>query len=287
MNIRKRAGLVTVAIIGLLSAAVSVAALCRVVPAIRAGNWDNAVAESLAAVVAGSIGFGFLGVVAIQWKWMAEMDRLRAAHPDQQWLWRSDWAAGRVDDSNRRKMRILWLYAILLTVPSAPLFFLVPKDIAVNYNYIAVLAFVFPAAGIGLMVWALKATKCWRKFGRSSFAMASVPCAVGQGVVGAIEFQKPFQTDAEFHLELTCTRSVRKKGSDGKTRTDEEDIWSGEKGTRLDARGTVPVEFQLPANARETDIRKSDKQITWRLDVKAPVVGTPYKASFEVPVFKV
>ena len=287
MKIRKRAGLVAMAIFGLPWAAVSVAALVQTNRYIQAGNWNSTVAELAAAVATGLIGFGLLGVVAIQWKWMSEMDRLQATHPDQQWLWRSDWAAGRADDSGRRKMRIIWLFAILLTGMSAPLFFVVPKSIAANHNDIAVLSLVLPAAGIGLIYSAINATKRWRKFGQSSFVMTCVPCAVCRGVVGTITFQKTFQTGVEFSLELTCIRRARNNGSDGRTRMNTDDVWSDIKKARLDAGGTVPVEFQLPANALETDIQTSDRQITWRLNVDAPVPGTACKASFDVPVFKV
>ncbi len=287
MKSRKRAGLVALAIFGLPWAALSVAAFVQTVSYIQSQNWHSVMSELIAAALLGLIGFGILGAVIIQWKPMTETDRLRAAHPDQQWLWRSDWAAGRVDDSNRRKMRLLWLFSILWTVLSSPFLFFVPKDVIMNHDYPALLVLVFPAASIGWIFLALKATKRWRKFGQSSFVMSNAPCSVGKGVAGAVEFQKSFQTDAEFHLELTCIRRVRKKGTDGKTRTDVDDIWSDKKNARLDARGTVPVEFQLPANARETDMRTNDKQITWQLNIEAPVAGAGYKALFEVPVFKI
>jgi hypothetical protein len=43
--------------------------------------------------------------------------------------------------------------------------------------------------------------------------------------------------------------------ANGKSYAEEEDLWIDTAKARLDARGMVPVKFQLPATARETDIR--------------------------------
>jgi hypothetical protein len=184
-------------------------------------------------------------------------------------------------------MRLLWLFATLWTALFSPLLYFTPKDVVTNHDYVALLVLAFPIASLGWIFWALQATKRWRAFGQSSFVMSKAPCAAGSGVVGTVEFQKTVHTDAEFQLELTCIRRSRKKGADGKIRTALDDVWSGENTTRLDASGKIPVEFQLPANARETDIRTNDNQITWQLNIQAPAASVGYKASFEVPVFNV
>jgi len=287
MKSRKRAGLIALAIFGLPWAGLSVAEFVQTAPHVLSQDWHGSMPGLIGAAVLGLIGFGILGTVFIQWGRMTEADRLRAAHPDQQWLWRSDWAAGRTDDSNCRKMRLLWLFAILWTALFSPLLYFTPKDVVTNQDYSALWGLAFPIASLGWIFWALKATKRWRAFGQSSFVMSNAPCAVVSGVVGTVKFQKTFQTDAEFELELTCIRRSRNKGADGKIRTHVDDVWSGKHTARLDAGGKVPVEFQLPANARETDIRTNDNQITWQLDIEAPVASIGYKASFEVPVFKV
>jgi hypothetical protein len=287
MTIRKRAGLVGITIFGLPWAAVGVLALRSIPDSLRNNKWDEVLGESAAGGATGLIGFGILSAVVIQWKGMAAMDRLRGANPDKQWLWRPDWAAGRADDVTHRRMWLLWSLAALWTVLFAPLLYFSPKFVAVTYNYPALLLLILPVASIGWIYGAVKFSERWRKFGQSSFVMGSLPFSARGEVAGAIEFQKPFPTGVKFHLELTCTRHFKRKGSNGKTYNEEEDLWSDEATAQLDARGMVPVAFELPANARETDIRESEKGITWQLDVKAPVKGTPYKASFDVPVFKV
>jgi hypothetical protein len=287
MNIRKRAGLVGLTVFGLPWAAVGVLALHSIPASLRDNKWDEVLGESAAGGFTGWIGFGILSAVAIQWKGMAAMDRSRGANPDKQWLWRPDWAAGRSEDLTHRKIWLLWSLAVLWTGLFAPLLYFLPKNVAATNNYPALLLLILPVASLGWIYGAVRFSRRWRKFGQSSFEMASQPFSIGGQVAGAIEFQKPFPTDAKFHLELTCTRHFKRKGSNGKTYNEEEDLWSDESTAQLDARGMVPVAFQLPANARETDIRESEKGITWQLDVKAPVKGTPYKASFDVPVFKV
>jgi hypothetical protein len=284
MTIRKRAGLVGISIFGLPFAAASVASFYSIPASLRDNNAGDALVASLVGAIVGWFGFGILGAVVIQWNWIAALDRLRDAHPGKQWLWRADWAAGRADDLTQRKMRTMWFFALLWTVLFVPFSYFALKNVATTAQYPLLILLIFPAASLGWIYGAIRYSARWRKFGQSSFVMAGVPFSIGGQVAGAIQFQKPFPPGATFHLELTCTRQIKTKDSAGKSFTDEDDIWSDKTTAQLDARGMVPVKFQLPGNVPETDMRDSDNQITWQLEVKAPVKGTAYKASFDVPV---
>jgi hypothetical protein len=86
--------------------------------------------------------------------------------------------------------------------------------------------------------------------------------------------------------QLRCIRRVTSRTGNRRS-TKETEFWQEERTARLDARGMLPVEFHVPVDARETDIRNRNNQIVGQLDVDAPMPGVKYAAWFEVPVFKV
>ena len=287
-----RTGLVFLTLFALPWAAISVAGVVQAVNYARAGNLHDAIFEAIAVILCGCMGFGILTAVFVKWKVAAQATRGRAKHPNEPWLWRPDWAAGRVEDSTHSKMVLLWMFAVCWNAVSLPILFLVLHEVIVKKNFPILLALLFPCIGFGLVVWARKATARWRKFGKSVFVMSNVPGVIGGALAGAIEFQKPLQTDVEFQLQLSCIQRKTRAGgvsmkSNNRSSMVETGLWQEEKTVQIDARGTIPVEFLVPAKARAADIQKGSNQIIWRLDVDAPVAGLSYSASFDVPVFKV
>ncbi len=287
-----RTGLILVTLFALPFAALSIVSLTQAIAYARTGDWHNAVFETMAVIVLGCIGFGILTVVFFKWKVAIQTARGRAKYPDKPWLWRSDWAAGRITDSAHSNLIGWWLIAICYNTFTLPILILVPHEVVVKGNYRALVALLFPCIGIVLIAVATITTRRWRKFGKSVFVMSNVPGVIGGALAGSIEFQKPLQTDVEFQLQLSCIQRKTRAGgvsmkSNNRSSMVETELWQEEKTVRMDARGTIPVEFLVPAKARAADIQKSSNQIIWRLDVDAQVPDASYAASFDVPVFKV
>jgi hypothetical protein len=61
-----------------------------------------------------------------------------------------------------------------------------PKEFFDKGNKLAVLGLLFPAVGAGLLVWAVRATLRWRKFGSSTFEMTTLPGVIGGPLRGTI-----------------------------------------------------------------------------------------------------
>ena len=286
-------GLIILTLFALPWVAISIGALIQALHYVRAGNWHDAIGETIAVILCGSIGFGILTAVILKWKVADQSAKGRAEHPNEPWLWRPDWTVGRVTDSTQSNMVLLWLFAVCWNAVSLPISVLVLNDVMMKGNYRALLGLIFQCFGIFLILWARKTTARWRKFGKSVFVMSSVPGVVGGTLAGAIEFEKPIQTEVEFNLELSCIQRKTRAGGvsvQGKNRSSsmqETELWQEEKAVQLDARGAIPIEFLIPAKARAADIQKGNNQIIWRLTVDAPVAGVSYTASFDVPVFKV
>jgi hypothetical protein len=285
-------GLIILTLFALPWAAISIGALIQAVHYVQAGNWHDAIFETVAVILCGCIGFGILTAVVLKWKVAVQSAKGRAEHPNEPWLWRPDWAVGRVGDSTQSTMVLLWMFAVCWNVVSLPISVLVLNDAITKGSYRALLGLIFQCVGIALIFWARKTTARWRKFGKSVFVMSNVPGVVGGALAGAIEFQKAVQTGVEFNLELSCIQRKARKGGvsvQGSNRNSmvETELWQEEKTVQLDARGAIPVEFLIPAKARAADVQKGSNQIIWRLTVDAPVAGVSYTASFDVPVFKV
>jgi len=285
-------GLIFVTLFALPWAAISVAALVQTITYVCAGNFRDAIFEAIAVILCGCLGFGLLATVFARWKVAVRAARGRAKHPNEPWLWRPDWAAGRVEDSTFSSM-VFWLFfAVCYNAASLPILFLVLHEVIVKQNYRILLALLFPCIGVVLIAVATLTTRRWRKFGKSVFVMSNVPGVIGGALAGSIEFQKPLQTDVEFQLQLSCIQRKTRAGGvsvQGKNRSSmvETELWQEEQAVQLDEHGTIPVEFLVPAKARAADIQKDSNQIIWRLNVDAPVSGVSYAASFDVPVFKV
>ena len=216
--------------------------------------------------------------------------RLQAENPSSPWLWRADWAEGRADSKTKSTMLMAWIFAIFWNTISWGIVFLVPSQ---NYREkpASLLALLFPAVGIGLLIWAVRETLQLLEFGKTSFQMTSVPLVVGKEFRGAIQARFPKPPQHGIRLKLSCiNRLVSGTGRDQTTQEkiiwrDEHtvspaELYAGPTGT------TIPVSFHIPFDARQTDLSNPRDAIFWMLEADADVPGVDYKDCFEVPVFR-
>ena len=80
-------------------------------------------------------------------------------------------ASTRVRSNTRSNLIGAWVFAVVWTLISAPLLFFIPREL--ERKPIAVIGFIFPIIGIGLLSWALMLTLRWRRFGPAWFEMAA------------------------------------------------------------------------------------------------------------------
>jgi hypothetical protein len=209
---------------------------------------------------------------------------------EKPWLARADWAAGRITSSSRGAVFLIWVFAAFWTAVSIFIVLsVVPREWH-RGNHIVLLVLLFPIVGVAMLIYALKVTRVWRRYGQSVFEMAAVPGAAGGTLEGLIELSTRLRPEHGLHLRLSCIR--RSTTGTGKDRTTTEKIlWQDEKWLRPDlpepeGRTGIPVYFKLPASQPESTLGKGDG-IYWQLEASAKVPGPNFHASFEVPVFKV
>jgi hypothetical protein len=257
------------------------------VAALRAAgvrDWGQAGFLSIFALVFGGVGIG--GIVAVlRGRRGAEAARAREArHPEAPWLWREDWAARRITDASVAEMGFAWAFAILWNLVSAPAAVVGVRAALREGNRAAMIALLFPTVGVGLLVWAIRATIRRRRYGTSVLELDTLPAVVGHALEGTLRTPAGLRPPEGFRVVLSCIRRVT-SGSGRNRSTSERILWQEEHRTGASGTG-VPVAFAIPADAAPSEPVRANDRTLWRLEVSAEVPGVDYAAGFEVPVFR-
>jgi hypothetical protein len=255
------------------------------------GNWREALYFALFAVVFGGVGFGGLALVLLGKRKLEEQESLKTKHPDEPWLWQKDWAAGRVEDASRLGAWGAWAFALLWNLVSLPAGYAGVRAALYENNKAGMIALLFPLVGLGLAVWAVRATVRLKKYGSSRFELSTLPGVIGHTIAGTVRVPSQLNPAEGFYIVLSCVRRITTRGKDSST-TDSI-LWQEERYIRAeqsrDAGGMntrIPIAFRLPADAKPCDSTDPNDRILWRLQVSAEVPGVDYASLFEVPVFR-
>ena len=253
-------------------------------------DWQQVLFLSIFAVTFGGVGFGLM--FAAQWgkRKLAEDERLRGLHPDQPWMWKSEWASGRISGSNKGTMWFAWGFAILWNLISCPTAIFLPEEIEKG-NHLAALGFLFPIVGVGLLWWAVRSTIRYRRFGTSTLQMDTLPGVIGGKLRGTIRTRLQEKPSDGVKVSIHCVRRTQTRS--GKNRSSSEKVlWEESRtlGREHLYRGRegidVPVDFHIPFDNLPSDESDRYNKIVWRVGARAAVRGVDYETQFEVPVFK-
>jgi hypothetical protein len=182
----------------------------------------------------------------------------------------------------------VWGFAAFWNLISAPIPFLLVEEVLQKKNYIALVGLLFTAVGIGLLVWAVRRTMEWKRFGPTPGTLDRFSGSIGGHVGGTIDLNLMHDPANNFQMTLTNLKSYI-SGS-GKNRSRKETAkWqdmivahseSTGSGTRLTFR------FDVPEGLRESDAeQEGDTYYIWRLDLTAELDGTDLNRSFDIPVY--
>jgi hypothetical protein len=264
-----------------LSIAALLAALVAVTRA-RDGKWEQAALAASLALACGGAGIGAAWWVRHHARATDTSERLRAAHPDEPWMWREDWAAGEVRTSARRDAKRLTIIAIAWCVVTFPIFFIVAHRAIRDADYSSLPSLIFPLVGVLMLAWAMPMRRRLRKYGESGFAMASVSGQIGGSLTGSIHLDKPLPAGERVALELECVNRTT-RGHWHSLTTWDWTLWRAGQTSVTDSAGAIPVAFMIGPDCKPTDDSNPDSRIVWRLSAKAG----RYRAEFEVPVFRI
>ncbi len=240
-------------------------------------------------VVFSGIGLGLMCLAIFGSKFLKRQQRAQAEHPAEPWLWREDWAQGRIKGNTRSGMISAWIFAALWNAVAMPMLFVIPQQAA--KKPVAYLGLIFPVAGVFLLVRAIRLTLAYCEFGKTYFEMTPVPGVIGGELKGMIQARFPHSPDHGIQLRISCVNRVTSGSGDSQS-TSENILWRGE--TNLSsgqvypgpAGTSIPVSFHIPWDAQPTETRSPRDTIVWQLEALADVPGVDYHDIFAVPVFR-
>ena len=240
-------------------------------------------------LVFSGVGFGLMATSVVGARRLTRQKALEALRPTEPWLWREDWAQGRIQSKTRNDTIGAWIFAIFWNLVSAPTLILVPKAAAAKPA--VYIALIFPVIGVFLLIRAIRQTIAYAEFGRTYFEMASVPGVIGGEISGTVQARFPHSPYHGILLRLTSVHRFR-TGSGNSQSTTEQILWRDEHklssgqlcpgpiGT------TFPVSFRIPWDAQATVKLNPRDEYVWLLEALADVPGVDYHDIFEVPVFR-
>ena len=220
----------------------------------------------------------------------------RARYPDAPWMWTGEWSRGRIRFSSRGPVAVTWGVLLVLAGGLSFVSFMNRHMIlaALNESPLGVIAF-YLVFSLLLSLGFLAAVSLLRghlAFGGSTFHV-SRPCGVvGGELAGVIHTGMRAIPEQGFELRLRCTR--RGPGSDGSAEAGDDGVrlWQAdakvppEEAGMDSGRVTIPVRFEIPADAPESDAWSPDTRVEWTLSAASWAGGRAYYSEFGVPVFR-
>ncbi len=259
--------------------------------ALQDGETTNALVMLIAALAFGGFGLGVLALTSAGFRSQAREASLRATYPSEPWKWRDDWAIGQVRSMEKSTTWFFWGFALLWNLIAAPTLIFLPEEIFEKENYAALLGFLFPIVGIGLIVVAVRKTMQRVKYGDCLFQMVRVPGILGGEVTGNILLPRGLPTAQALNVRLSCIHRQLRKTNKG-TSTHEEVQWQTEQSVaQLSPTGegvtqSATVRFLVPYDLSPTGQIDERNSVFWKLEATAAVPGVDFATSFEIPVFK-
>jgi hypothetical protein len=202
------------------------------------------------------------------------------------WLARPEWADNRIRSSARSGMYAIWFFAVIWNAISLPTTFIV-LNVWHKEGALVLIFLLFPLVGIGLLSWALKLTREWRRFGNTPLTMDPFPGAIGGDVGGEIELQVPYEPALACEVTLGSLYSYESGSGENSSRQERVD-WqdSGYAQVERTAQGMrLRFRFAVPAGLRPSEEEIGDDYNFWRLSIKAELPGGALNRSFTIPVY--
>lgn len=232
-----------------------------------------------------SIGYGLMAAALVGGRIARRQELARSTTPDAPWLWREDWASGRIGTNAGAAAWGVTIFATFwnsISIPTAILVFTTKTDAERGAEWVIA---AFPLIGAFLAAWAGYLWLRRLRWGGSEFEMAAVPGVLGGPLAGVIHVPARVEPLNGFLVRLACVRRVEVDGPN-ESRTEDQTLWEHDYQLMRDLadateRTLIPVQFVIPY-----ELPPSDDDVTWKLSAQAETRGVDFHAEFEAPVFK-
>ncbi|HJP18234.1 MAG TPA: hypothetical protein QF468_06265 [Nitrospinota bacterium] len=284
---KSKIGFFVTLLFSLLFCAVGVVAGVVSIRLVFQGELREATFAGLFALAFGTAGFSILVSTWLYRQKALREAEAKAEHPNEPWRWNALWATGRIQSNNKKKMLFFWLFAVLWNAVTSPLLLMLPDHLGKSNKGELFLAMMFPAIGVGLLIWAIVRTLHWWRFGDVIFEMTSFPGVIGGKLQGNIHLKRNFLPPDQYYLRLICVNVVQDEDS-----TTESILWVDEatfssgSAPQGPVGRSIPIMITVPYTCIPSSPIETADQIVWRLEIRAETLGRHLSSIFDLPVFK-
>ncbi|MBL8859818.1 MAG: hypothetical protein JNL28_15030 [Planctomycetes bacterium] len=157
-----------------------------------------------------------------------------------------------------------------------------------EFNPAVFLVFFLCAVCLGYTFVALRDQLRGNKFGQSVLEMKGHHIAPGLALEGHVRSSRELRASGNYTLKFQCIETIVSRTS-GKTYHENRVRWEAH--STVDAQDAsllegIPVHFDIPERCRKFWSSPHANNISWTLEIRAPVEGLDYYASFDVPVWR-
>src|ERR1700733_9153665 len=127
------------------------------------------IAAAVFASVFTFIGAGLIFAAFYGYSRQKKQSEVERAHPSSPWLWRTDWAAARVESKNKKSAIRWWVAAVLVNMLSLPVSLAAISQGLRTQDAKLIIPAAFEVVGLIVLVGAVQATIRFERFGHTYF----------------------------------------------------------------------------------------------------------------------
>lgn len=203
------------------------------------------------------------------------------------WKEKKEWKNNRIRSNAKSGVIGIWCFAIFWSALSSTVLFAIEEELNKG-NYAILIALLFPIVGLGMIIYAIKLTREWLRFGVIELELDPFPGSIGGHVGGNFFLKNNKIINEEFNVELQCVYTYM-SGSGDNRRRHESVKWheSGLAKTLMLGDGLdIRFRFDVPLDLPEADIEQTDNYHFWRIKLTSETNIGKLDREYNIPVFQ-
>ncbi len=248
----------------------------------REMRWGHFLFSAFFLLVFGGVG---TGVMVMGWHARSQQNEIDSLEGEF-WQISPRWKENRILSNAKSGMLGLWFFAGFWNLISSSVFFIIHKELSAG-NLIVLAALIFPLVGVGLLIWAIRATQQWKRFGKTPLILDPFPGELSDQVGGRVELNGQFQSYDSFTITLSCVNK-RQVRSGKSTRTDKTVLWQDAKQVAAKSIGfnqwAIEFGFRPPMDLSPTSGGTVVNGIIWEVSVDGETTRGKLDRQWEIPV---
>jgi hypothetical protein len=207
---------------------------------------------------------------------------------NQPWLDNKAWRKNLISSGAKYGHWAVGAFALFWNLVTLPIFWNIEEIVArIPDEPVILVAFLFPAIGLGLLWSSWVMFQRWRKFGPTPLVLDPFPGSLGGHVGGWIDTRIPYDAVQHYAVTLACLKSsVSGSGKDRKRSESVKWQTDGICHTERSGNGTLlRFRFDIPEDLPASDMLRTGTYYLWRAHIAAELDGPDFNRGFEIPVF--